>query len=73
MAQPAHGIEKRTALCVEAFNAGDVDAVEAMDTEKAPAVREPGVPLIRPAPVPAPSAVFSPAVRGRRRCHGSRS
>lgn len=36
MAQLAHGIEKRTALCVEAFNAGDVDTVNAMDTEKAP-------------------------------------
>ncbi|MBD0707542.1 MULTISPECIES: YybH family protein [unclassified Streptomyces] len=45
MAQLTQAVEKHTALYVEAFNAGDVDAVNAMYTEEAVAIWEPGKPL----------------------------
>ncbi|MFB0619447.1 DUF4440 domain-containing protein [Streptomyces sp. AGS-58] len=45
MAQLTQDVEKHTALYVEAFNAGDADAVNAMYTEEAVAVWEPGEPL----------------------------
>ncbi|MER5740821.1 nuclear transport factor 2 family protein [Streptomyces sp. NPDC002262] len=45
MAQLTNDVEKHTALYVKAFNAGDVDAVNAMYTEEAVAVWEAGVPL----------------------------
>ncbi|MEU3289501.1 DUF4440 domain-containing protein [Streptomyces longwoodensis] len=45
MAQLTQDVEKHTALYVEAFNAGDADAVNAMYTEEAVAVWEPGTPL----------------------------
>ncbi|MGJ7420662.1 nuclear transport factor 2 family protein [Streptomyces cinereoruber] len=45
MAQLTNDVEKHTALYVEAFNAGDVDAVNAMYTDDAVAVWERGVPL----------------------------
>ncbi|MCS0636042.1 SgcJ/EcaC family oxidoreductase [Streptomyces sp. LP05-1] len=45
MAQLTGDVEKHTALYVEAFNSGDADAVNAMYTEDAVAVWEPGVPL----------------------------
>lgn len=45
MVQLTHDIEKHTALYVEAFNAGDADAVNAMYTDEAVAVWEPGEPL----------------------------
>ncbi|MBG0856946.1 nuclear transport factor 2 family protein [Streptomyces spinoverrucosus] len=45
MAQLTNEVEKHTALYVEAFNAGDADAVNAMYTDEAVAVWEPGVPL----------------------------
>ncbi|MBV7699689.1 nuclear transport factor 2 family protein [Streptomyces sp. TRM70350] len=45
MAQLTNDVEKHTALYVEAFNAGNLDAVNAMYTEDAVAVWEPGVPL----------------------------
>lgn len=38
-------VEKHTALYVKAFNSGDADAVNAMYTEEAVAVWEPGKPL----------------------------
>ncbi|GAA3945570.1 hypothetical protein GCM10022244_61130 [Streptomyces gulbargensis] len=38
-------VEKHTALYEAAFNSGDVDAVNAMYTDEAVAVWEPGVPL----------------------------
>ncbi|MFD3946013.1 YybH family protein [Streptomyces sp. NPDC058579] len=45
MAQLTNDVEKHTAIYVEAFNAGDVDAVNAMYTDDAVAVWERGVPL----------------------------
>ncbi|MEU3984585.1 DUF4440 domain-containing protein [Streptomyces sp. NPDC026672] len=45
MVQLTNEVEKHTALYVDAFNAGDVDAVNAMYTEEAVAVWEPGQPL----------------------------
>ena len=45
MAHLTSDVEKHTALYVEAFNAGDADAVNAMYTEEAVAVWEPGTPL----------------------------
>ncbi|MFF9912764.1 YybH family protein [Streptomyces sp. NPDC013457] len=45
MAQLTNDVEKHTALYVEAFNAGDADAVNAMYTEDAVAVWDRGVPL----------------------------
>ncbi|MFG3410101.1 YybH family protein [Streptomyces sp. NPDC048142] len=45
MSQLTNDVEKHTALYVEAFNAGDLDAVDAMYTEEAVAVWEPGIPL----------------------------
>ncbi|MFF5757815.1 YybH family protein [Streptomyces longwoodensis] len=45
MAQLTQDVEKHTALYVEAFNAGDADAVNAMYTEEAVAVWQPGTPL----------------------------
>ncbi|MCX5387481.1 nuclear transport factor 2 family protein [Streptomyces sp. NBC_00083] len=45
VAQLTSDVEEHTALYVEAFNAGDVDAVNAMYTDEAVAVWEPGFPL----------------------------
>ncbi|MYV51529.1 SgcJ/EcaC family oxidoreductase [Streptomyces sp. SID3212] len=45
MTQLTTDVEKHTALYVEAFNAGDAEAVNAMYTKEAVAVWEPGVPL----------------------------
>ncbi|MCP3822758.1 SgcJ/EcaC family oxidoreductase [Streptomyces sp. A3M-1-3] len=45
MAQLTSDVEKHTALYVEAFNRSDADAVNAMYTEEAIAVWEPGNPL----------------------------
>ncbi|MFI9203817.1 YybH family protein [Streptomyces sp. NPDC053048] len=45
MAQLTNDVEKHTALYVEAFNAGDADAVNAFYTDEAVAVWEPGQPL----------------------------
>lgn len=45
VAQLTSDVEKHTALYVEAFNSGDADAVNAMYTEDAVAVWEPGLPL----------------------------
>ncbi|GAA2709636.1 MULTISPECIES: SgcJ/EcaC family oxidoreductase [Streptomyces] len=45
MTQLTNDVEKHTALYVEAFNAGDADAVNAFYTEDAVAVWEPGQPL----------------------------
>ncbi|MDX3853669.1 nuclear transport factor 2 family protein [Streptomyces sp. AK02-01A] len=45
MSQLTDNLEKRTELYVEAFNAGDFDAVDSFYTEEAVAVWEPGTPL----------------------------
>ncbi|MFF3246819.1 YybH family protein [Streptomyces sp. NPDC002870] len=45
MTQLTDDVEKHTALYVEAFNAGDFEAVEKFYTEDAVAVWEPGKPL----------------------------
>ncbi|CAM5262043.1 nuclear transport factor 2 family protein [Streptomyces xanthochromogenes] len=45
MTQLTSDVDKHTALYVEAFNSGDADAVNAMYTEEAVAVWEPGVAL----------------------------
>jgi uncharacterized protein (TIGR02246 family) len=45
MTQLTNDVEKHTALYVEAFNAGDADAVNGFYTDEAVAVWEPGRPL----------------------------
>ncbi|MFC9293565.1 YybH family protein [Streptomyces sp. NPDC057011] len=45
MAKLTSDVAQHTAIYVEAFNRGDADAVNAMYTEEAVAVWEPGVPL----------------------------
>ncbi|WSZ03737.1 nuclear transport factor 2 family protein [Streptomyces sp. NBC_00872] len=45
MSQLTDNLEKRTELYVDAFNAGDFDAVDSFYTEEAVAVWEPGKPL----------------------------
>ncbi|AJE82588.1 MULTISPECIES: YybH family protein [Streptomyces] len=45
MSQLIESLEKHTDLYVEAFNAGDFDALDAFYTEEAVAVWEPGKPL----------------------------
>lgn len=45
MSQLHESLEKHTALYVEAFNAGDFDALDAFYTAEAVAVWEPGKPL----------------------------
>jgi ketosteroid isomerase-like protein len=45
MSQLQESLEKHTALYVEAFNAGDFEAMDAYYTEEAVAVWEPGKPL----------------------------